>query len=151
MNEFLLSTSNCGNPCLRFFGFGPVCPNGFGLGYIIKDDSINWMITSKHRQTGKFRERLVEVLERIHDDLILVSPVVEQAGRISLRMFRAESAYNLEAGGSPSKPAPKASTAASAATRKPGGSIVADEEEGYDFFGVDHRNQAEDSHVGRAL
>jgi hypothetical protein len=30
-----LSTSNCGNPCLRLFGFGSVVTDGFGLGYII--------------------------------------------------------------------------------------------------------------------
>lgn len=33
-----LSTSNCGNPCLRLFGFGAVVPDGFGIGYIIKVD-----------------------------------------------------------------------------------------------------------------
>lgn len=32
----VISTSNCGNPSLRLFGFGPVCPQGFGIGYIIK-------------------------------------------------------------------------------------------------------------------
>lgn len=31
-----ISTSNCGNPALRLFGFGPVAADGFGLGYIIK-------------------------------------------------------------------------------------------------------------------
>ena len=31
-----LSTSNCGNPALRLFGFGAVVPDGFGIGYIIK-------------------------------------------------------------------------------------------------------------------
>jgi carnitine O-acetyltransferase len=34
----ILSTSNCGNPSLRLFGFGPVSPEGYGIGYIIKDD-----------------------------------------------------------------------------------------------------------------
>lgn len=28
--------SNCGNPSLRLFGFGPVVRDGFGIGYIIK-------------------------------------------------------------------------------------------------------------------
>ena len=28
----VLSTSNCGNPALRLFGFGPVTPEGYGLG-----------------------------------------------------------------------------------------------------------------------
>lgn len=31
-----LSTSNCGNPSLRLFGFGAVVDDGFGIGYIIK-------------------------------------------------------------------------------------------------------------------
>jgi carnitine O-acetyltransferase len=28
----VLSTSNCGNPALRLFGFGPVTPEGYGIG-----------------------------------------------------------------------------------------------------------------------
>jgi carnitine O-acetyltransferase len=36
INHSVLSTSNCGNPCLRMFGFGAVVPDGFGIGYIIK-------------------------------------------------------------------------------------------------------------------
>ena len=28
----VLSTSNCGNPALRLFGFGPVIPEGYGIG-----------------------------------------------------------------------------------------------------------------------
>lgn len=39
-NNTILSTSNCGNPSLRLFGFGPVVGNGFGIGYIIKDEAI---------------------------------------------------------------------------------------------------------------
>jgi len=37
----ILSTSNCGNPALRLFGFGPVAADGYGLGYIIKEDGIS--------------------------------------------------------------------------------------------------------------
>ena len=36
LNHVVLSTSNCGNPSLRIFGFGPVVQDGFGIGYIIK-------------------------------------------------------------------------------------------------------------------
>ena len=32
LNHTVLSTSNCGNPSLRLFGFGPVVPDGFGVG-----------------------------------------------------------------------------------------------------------------------
>lgn len=37
----ILSTSNCGNPALRLFGFGPVTADGYGIGYIIKEDGIS--------------------------------------------------------------------------------------------------------------
>jgi carnitine O-acetyltransferase len=32
LNHTILSTSNCGNPSLRLFGFGPVVHDGFGIG-----------------------------------------------------------------------------------------------------------------------
>jgi carnitine O-acetyltransferase len=41
LNHTVVSTSNCGNPALRLFGFGPVVSNGFGIGYIIKEDCIS--------------------------------------------------------------------------------------------------------------
>ena len=41
LNRSILSTSNCGNPALRLFGFGPVAADGFGIGYIIKDEGIS--------------------------------------------------------------------------------------------------------------
>ena len=53
INNTILSTSNCGNPCLRHFGFGPTSGDGFGIGYIIKDDSISICASSKHRQTAR--------------------------------------------------------------------------------------------------
>ncbi|KAI9846197.1 MAG: hypothetical protein M1837_004311 [Sclerophora amabilis] len=54
LNNTVLSTSNCGNPALRQFGFGPTSGEGFGIGYIIKDDSISICASSKHRQTKRF-------------------------------------------------------------------------------------------------
>jgi len=59
LNHTILSTSNCGNPALRLFGFGPVVPDGFGIGYIIKDNGIQYSVSSKHRQTRRY----VNVLE----------------------------------------------------------------------------------------
>ena len=41
LNTSILSTSNCGNPALRLFGFGPVAADGYGIGYIIKDEGIS--------------------------------------------------------------------------------------------------------------
>ena len=50
----LLSTSNCGNPALRMFGFGPVSPMCFGIGYIIKDDNMQFCVSTYNRQTARF-------------------------------------------------------------------------------------------------
>ncbi|KAI0392678.1 choline/Carnitine O-acyltransferase [Xylariaceae sp. FL0594] len=58
LNTTILSTSNCGNPSLRQFGFGPTSGDGFGIGYIIKDEGINICVSSKHRQTKRFIDAL---------------------------------------------------------------------------------------------
>ena len=58
INNTILSTSNCGNPALRHFGFGPVSSEGFGIGYIIKDESISVCASSKHRQTKRYLDAL---------------------------------------------------------------------------------------------
>ncbi|GAA5851677.1 hypothetical protein JCM5353_007307 [Sporobolomyces roseus] len=66
LGESILSTSNCGNPALRLFGFGPVSGDGFGIGYIIKDDSIAICAASKHRQTSRFLDILRSYFLEIH-------------------------------------------------------------------------------------
>lgn len=68
LNNTVISTSNCGNPSLRLFGFGPVSANGFGIGYIIKDDSISICASSKHRQTS----RLLVTLELYFNEVYRV-------------------------------------------------------------------------------
>ncbi len=65
LNNTILSTSNCGNPSLRQFGFGPVSADGFGIGYIIKDDGISICVSSKHRQTKRFIDTLESYLLEI--------------------------------------------------------------------------------------
>ncbi len=65
VNNTILSTSNCGNPSLRQFGFGPTSGDGFGIGYIIKDDSISICASSKHRQTKRFVDALESYLLEI--------------------------------------------------------------------------------------
>jgi len=65
INNTILSTSNCGNPCLRHFGFGPTSADGFGIGYIIKDDSISICASSKHRQTARLMQALESYLLEI--------------------------------------------------------------------------------------
>ncbi|KAI9815667.1 MAG: hypothetical protein M1827_002063 [Pycnora praestabilis] len=65
INSTILSTSNCGNPSLRQFGFGPTSGDGFGIGYIIKDDSVSICASSKHRQTKRFVDALESYLLEI--------------------------------------------------------------------------------------
>lgn len=71
LNNSIISTSNCGNPSLRVFGFGPVTSNGYGIAYIIKKNSITVCVSSKHRQTERFVNTLknyLEEVERIYDE-----------------------------------------------------------------------------------
>ncbi|KAI9480352.1 MAG: acyltransferase ChoActase/COT/CPT [Benjaminiella poitrasii] len=65
LNHTVISTSNCGNPALRLFGFGPVVGDGFGIGYIIKEDGIAFVASSKHRQTQRFLDTLEAYLMNI--------------------------------------------------------------------------------------
>lgn len=58
LGNTILSTSNCGNASLRVFGFGPTSPDGYGLGYIIRNDTITICASSKHRQTQRFLDTL---------------------------------------------------------------------------------------------
>jgi len=69
LSRIMMSTSNCGNPALRMFGFGPVEQEGFGIGYIIKDDNMGFCATSKHRQTARLMEALQNTLNDMHDAL----------------------------------------------------------------------------------
>lgn len=65
LNTTVLSTSNCGNPSLRQFGFGPTSGDGFGIGYIIKDEGISICASSKHRQTKRFVDAIESYLLEI--------------------------------------------------------------------------------------
>ncbi|KAK8846597.1 hypothetical protein IAR55_005683 [Kwoniella newhampshirensis] len=66
----VLSTSNCGNPALRLFGFGPVTPEGYGFGYIIKDEGISVCMSSKHLQTKRLLKTLQAYLNEVQKMLI---------------------------------------------------------------------------------
>lgn len=48
----ILSTSNCGNPALRLFGFGPVAADGYGIGYIIKDNGLSVYVSMPESKFG---------------------------------------------------------------------------------------------------
>lgn len=78
LNSTILSTSNCGNPSLRQFGFGPTSGDGFGIGYIIKDEGISICASSKHRQTKRFVDALESYLLEIRRVLRLTNSVGSQ-------------------------------------------------------------------------
>jgi carnitine O-acetyltransferase len=88
LNTSILSTSNCGNPALRLFGFGPVAADGFGIGYIIKEDGLSVAASSKHLQTRRFLHTLQGYLLDIQRMLVQVylaaneppTPFVDHSG-----------------------------------------------------------------------
>lgn len=72
LNHVVLSTSNCGNPALRIFGFGPVVQDGFGLGYIIHDNKLTICASSKHLQTERFLKSLQRYFADVQEAVISV-------------------------------------------------------------------------------
>jgi carnitine O-acetyltransferase len=85
LNHTVLSTSNCGNPSLRLFGFGPTVPDGFGIGYIIKDNGLQYSVSSKHRQNKRYVETLRSTLKEMQNLLKPISSVEVGAHRPSLK------------------------------------------------------------------
>ena len=59
----ILSTSNCGSNALDHFSFGPVTGSGFGLGYMIKDNSIPVAVTSFQGKAQLFADGLKQALD----------------------------------------------------------------------------------------
>jgi len=59
----ILSTSNCGSNALDHFSFGPVTGSGFGLGYMIKDQSIPVAVTSFQGKAQFFADGLQQALD----------------------------------------------------------------------------------------
>ncbi|KAK0615816.1 Choline/Carnitine o-acyltransferase-domain-containing protein [Bombardia bombarda] len=94
LNTTILSTSNCGNPSLRHFGFGPVSGDGFGIGYIIKDEAISICVSSRHRQTRRFVDTLESYLLEIRRVLRITSRKVA-----SVRQTRAREIDHSKVGG----------------------------------------------------
>ena len=75
LNHTVLSTSNCGNPALRLFGFGPVVNDGFGIGYVIKSDALSYTVSSKHRQNRRYVRSLQKCLKEMENLLQPISSV----------------------------------------------------------------------------
>jgi len=56
----VMSTSNCGGYSLASFGFGPVVPDGYGLGYIIKDKCMHIHITNYSAENCRNYSNMLE-------------------------------------------------------------------------------------------
>ena len=113
-------TSNCGNPSLRLFGFGPVVPDGFGIGYIIKDTSISFCLTSKHRQGARMRSVLQSYLNSIKT------------------LLQAMPELTVDSGPAVASPTGGEATAGTVSTKRksPTPEGAAADDEGYSYFGL---------------
>ncbi|KZT04563.1 CoA-dependent acyltransferase [Laetiporus sulphureus 93-53] len=66
----ILSTSNCGNPALQLFGFRPIAAEGYGIGYLIKNEGISICALSRHLQMRQFLDMLERYLLEVQQMLI---------------------------------------------------------------------------------
>ncbi|RAL61554.1 hypothetical protein DID88_009593 [Monilinia fructigena] len=139
LNTTVLSTSNCGNPSLRQFGFGPTSGDGFGIGYIIKDEGISICTSSKHRQTKRF----VDALESYLLEIRRVLKATQRRGTSPKSSRAREASANRPAAGNRLKSRGRVIRAADSGKKTPGtmtpvdeSAAVSDDEGlgGYGFF-----------------
>ncbi|GMM30838.1 carnitine O-acetyltransferase [Martiniozyma asiatica (nom. inval.)] len=131
-----LLIANCGNPALDFFGITPSIPTGFGIGYIIKDESITFVGSSQWRQTGRF----LDTLERVFLELKRMWKSVIHASKtgVANRDDKLQSYINsipmsmMTSNNSRMKPYLHSSS--SSTTSKEGDGYILG---GYDYFDVD--------------
>jgi carnitine O-palmitoyltransferase 2 len=71
MGQFVLSTSTLSTDTIVFGGFGPVVPNGFGIGYNVAGTKMGAVISSyrSQRDAAKFADAIAESLDTIHHHL----------------------------------------------------------------------------------
>lgn len=68
INHNILSTSTLSSPEVLAGGFGPVVPNGYGIGYMIQNDWLGSVITSyqNHRDASEYVHHLKSAFQDIH-------------------------------------------------------------------------------------
>ena len=69
-----ISTSGVGFESIRLFGFGPVVDDGYGIGYVIKDDEINVSLSTKIKN----KDKGIELLNNLNDAFLLLMYTVIQ-------------------------------------------------------------------------
>ncbi|TKR81544.1 hypothetical protein L596_015397 [Steinernema carpocapsae] len=67
MGHFVLSTSTLGTETLQFGGFGPVVPDGYGIGYNVVPSKLGAVITSRkgQRDATALSHKMVESLDTL--------------------------------------------------------------------------------------
>ncbi|EFO22172.2 choline/Carnitine O-acyltransferase [Loa loa] len=72
MNRFILSTSTLSTETITFGGFGPVVPNGFGIGYNVLNSKIGALISSyeDQRSADAFADSLLESLDILKNIIV---------------------------------------------------------------------------------
>ncbi|KAL3997718.1 Choline/Carnitine o-acyltransferase family protein [Acanthocheilonema viteae] len=83
MNRFILSTSTLSTETITFGGFGPVVPDGFGIGYNVLNNKMGALISSykNQRSADAFASSLLESLD------VLKNIIVKQR-RLLLKTLR---------------------------------------------------------------
>ena len=66
INHIIVSTSTLGSPAVHYGGFGPVVPDGFGVGYNVFDTWIGCIITNYSEED---LEELLKNLEYTLNDI----------------------------------------------------------------------------------
>ncbi|KAL6440997.1 hypothetical protein ACFW04_003402 [Cataglyphis niger] len=71
LNHNILSTSTLSSPVVLAGGFGPVVPDGYGIGYMIQDKRLGTIVTSYEgsRNANKYVQTLEHAFNSIHDVL----------------------------------------------------------------------------------
>lgn len=62
----LCTTSLKSIPALHLVAFGPVVPEGYGVGYLINDESMTFNVTCRHREAQRFVDLIEKSLLDLH-------------------------------------------------------------------------------------
>jgi len=69
---WLMSTSNISRSFLDYFSFGPVTPDGYGIGYVIDDDFIRLSVTSWKSSSLTDSTEMKNAIEKSGHDLLSI-------------------------------------------------------------------------------
>jgi carnitine O-acetyltransferase len=94
-----ISTSHCGSASLSLFGFGPVVGDGYGVGYMIKNNSISFVVTSKYNHSIHSSTVFCSLLQQSllnMQTIVLCSPEKLSASSTSLNFTHPTSSAEVQ-------------------------------------------------------